>query len=149
MKTKTWKCAYDGTLEKLADGRCAACGRSSLTESKRDAKAWDQKPQHTPTPWRVDYGEPSYITEGRIKEIVGADDSVIVETDGGYYDPSAIDAAFIVRACNSHEAYKDVAMYARALIRALEQRFMRTGASDTEEMALQCLEEAIKEAERK
>lgn len=55
MKTKKWTCAYDGTIKKLDDGRCAACGRSSKAESQRDAEAWDRSAHrpHTPTPFTV------------------------------------------------------------------------------------------------
>lgn len=48
---------------------------------------------------------------------------------------------------NAHEDYKAVAMYARALLKALEPRFMRTGCSDTEQVALKCLREAIAKAD--
>lgn len=47
---KTWKCAYDGTTEKLKDGRCAACGRATPEEAKRDAKAWDKVYVHSSGP---------------------------------------------------------------------------------------------------
>lgn len=53
------------------------------------------------------------------------------------------------RAVNAYEDYKEIAMYARALLKALEPRFMRTGCSDTEEVALKCLREAIAQAEGK
>lgn len=47
----TWVCAYDGTKKKLKDGRCAACGRGSQAEAKRDALAWCK---HEPYLWLQD-----------------------------------------------------------------------------------------------
>lgn len=54
---------------------------------------------------------------------------------------------WIETAVNSHEDYKEVAMYARAVLKALEPRFMRTGCSDTEQVAIKCLRQAIAKAE--
>lgn len=103
----------------------------------------DTKVQHTPTPWKWEGNRPSgYL-------LMGPDGSL-----GEVYifgEPkncnARANAAFIVRAVNSHEEFKEVAMYARALLKALEPRFMRTGCSDTEQVAVKCLREAIAKAE--
>lgn len=62
--------------------------------------------KHTPTPWRIEEEEEM---PDRIHAIYGRDNATIVETDSGYYNPSRIDAEFIVRAVNSHEALLEVA----------------------------------------
>lgn len=110
MTKKDWKCGYDGTKKKLADGRCAACGRSSLAESKRDADAWDRaaRTKHTPTPWK----QKGRVVRGpeRDVETIGISLSGSTSNLRKVKMESAVgscfteeDAAFIVRAVNAHE----------------------------------------------
>ena len=74
--------------------------------------------EHSPLPWRVQLGP-----DGLVDHIVGRLDPTmtaqgfpedaarerIVETDGGHYPPDLATAAFIVRACNAHDALVRVA----------------------------------------
>jgi hypothetical protein len=54
---------------------------------------------------------------------------------------------YIDRAVNAYQALEEVKTFARALLKALEPRMARTGASDTEQTAMKCLREAIAKAE--
>lgn len=135
-----WTCAYDGTRKKLKDGRCAACGRSSAEEAKRDAKEWDERAEknagidnpnnyapcncgknhgfhviqencsphhnHTQTPWKI---EESYVGARYMVRSAHSDETAMTR----YRE----DAAFIVRAVNSHEelinAMKEISIHIR------------------------------------
>lgn len=110
----------------------------AIVPTERDAN----EVKHTPTPWEVN---------GFSIRPTKSGEPYIVIPSPQRHDAEEIqaNAAFIVRAVNSHEDYKEVAMYARALLKALEPRFMRTGCSDTEEVAVKCLREAIAKAEGK
>ena len=70
--------------------------------------------KHTPTPWKVIYGELEYEKDdvwGIVETAFGRTDiytfNKIVETDMGAYGPRKEDAEFIVAAVNSHEAMKN------------------------------------------
>jgi len=98
--------------------------------------------KHTPTPWiAVNRGNGWY----QVGQEPNDEATLLMSLGAEAYGDE--NAAFIVRAVNSHEDYKEVAMYARALLKALAPRFYRTGCSDTEQVAIKCLRESIAKAE--
>jgi hypothetical protein len=66
-----------------------------------------EKTQHTPTPWHVEESADHGI--GKFRGIFGPDGFEIVNQHGVL---TKSDAAFIVRAVNSHEALLEAARYA-------------------------------------
>lgn len=57
--------------------------------------------EHTPTPWKIGHTKPSKLT--------GLPVSRIDWSEGIIGEVEEPDAAFIVRACNSHEAFVNIA----------------------------------------
>lgn len=71
----------------------------------------------TPTPWRWNDKDQLVST---VKVLDSLDDEmiepVIIETDSGFYPPSAQDREFIERACNSHDELVAVSIIVRDAI---------------------------------
>jgi len=60
---------------------------------------------HTPGPWKV--AEEGHMGRGRGVGIIDTDTGALVAEVGTGDDASAVTAAFIVKACNSHDALLD------------------------------------------
>ena len=70
----------------------------------------DSKQKHTPTPWK------QHETEGKIyASIRGADNSTIADCGSRSDKQAQANAAFIVTACNAHEAIK-LALYKASIM---------------------------------
>ncbi len=118
----------------------------------------ENKPKHTPTPWEMDSrtedGFTNYIIYSSVDEKPGQ--NVIVDTFNAEHTFCSEDrldnAAFIVRACNSHEKLLEVAKNSGALLLAVydkEKNNPKKEAVEALEKLLLDIQAALIEAEGK
>lgn len=97
--------------------------------------------KHTPTPWTVGmYGASADFRAIDIHAAVCKPDGALLATCGPFDEESKADAAFIVRAVNSHEALLDA-------LKAVEENLAHVGLAGTVGILRKVCREAIAKAE--